>query len=297
MSLPYVIKILVTNGDPDGVRVVEKSNWSGSGFVFARADLAEAVPHGLSSPGVYVLIGDDPDDEGGTALYVGEAEDVGKRLGNHLRDNAKEFWTWTVVFTSKDSTLNKAHIRYVESRLIALAARAGRVRLVNGTQPPPPPMSAGDSAEADGFLAEMLAIYPIVGVSAFDVPAPRESGKIQYRLTGPDTDARGEERSDGFFVFAGATGRIEETDSFSPSFSRSRRRLIDSGVLVEENGILRLVDDYLFSSPTAAAVMLLGRNTNGREMWKDSDGKSLREHQIEAADAASGGSDDDGDVP
>ena len=62
MSLPYVITILVTSGDPDGVRVVEKSNWTGSGMVFARSDLGDAVGQGLASPGVYVLMGDDPDE-------------------------------------------------------------------------------------------------------------------------------------------------------------------------------------------------------------------------------------------
>ena len=60
MTIPYVITILVATGDPDGVRVVEKSNWSGRGVVFSRSDLPTAAAS-LDSPGVYVLIGDDPE--------------------------------------------------------------------------------------------------------------------------------------------------------------------------------------------------------------------------------------------
>jgi len=286
VSLPYVITILVTSGDPDGVRVVEKSNWSGSGMVFSRSDLALAVAQGLASPGVYVLIGEDPDEVFEAVAYVGEAEDVGKRLAAHQKDDTKEFWVDTVVFTSKDAALNKAHIRYLESRLISLAHGAKRVRLANGTQPAPPPMSPADKAEAEGFLVEMLAIFPVLGVSAFDKPVANEPGRVPYHLSGPDAAGQGEDRSDGFLVFAGATCRIEETSSLSPSFSKLRSQLVASGVLVEQEGVYRLTEDYLFKSPSAAAATLLSRNANGRMEWTDDSGVSLKRHQIDDATIA-----------
>jgi hypothetical protein len=289
MGLPYVITILVTSGDPDGVRVVKKSNWTGSGMVFSRSDLADAVAQGLSSPGIYVLLGDDPDEAFEALVYVGEAEDVGKRLASHQKDDAKEFWTDTVVFTSTDAALNKAHIRYLESRLITLAHGARRVRMANGTQPSPPPMSPADTAEAEGFLAEMLAIFPVLGVSAFDKPVAHAPGRVRYHLSGPDAQGEGEERSDGFLVFAGATCRIEETNSLSPSFSKLRSKLVASGVLVEQDGVYRLTEDHLFKSPSTAAMTLLSRNANGRVEWKDANGVSLKEHQVSAASMAGGG--------
>ena len=291
MSLPYVITILVTSGDPDGVRVVEKSNWSGSGMVFSRPDLAAAVQQGMSSPGVYVLLGDDSNEAFEGAAYVGEAEDVGKRLASHQKDDAKEFWTDTVVFTSKDTALNKAHIRYLESRMIALAHHARRVRLVNGTQPAPPPMSPADLAEAEGFLAEMLAIFPVLGVVAFDKPVAHEPGRVRYLLSGPDAAGQGEDRSDGFLVCAGATLRIDETASLKPGFSKLRSQLVASGMLVEQAGSYKLTEDYLFNSPSTAASVLLATSANGRTAWKDELGVSLKDHQV--ADAAAAGVEDE----
>ena len=41
-TLSYVITILVTSGDPEGVWVVEKSNWTGRCVKFARADQGAA---------------------------------------------------------------------------------------------------------------------------------------------------------------------------------------------------------------------------------------------------------------
>jgi hypothetical protein len=284
VSLPYVITILVTAGDPDGVRVVEKSNWSGQGLVFSRADFAAAVEQGMSTPGVYVLLGDDASGEFEAAAYVGEGEDVARRLVSHQRDDAKDFWTSTVVFTSKAASLNKAHIRYIESRLIGLAHEVRRVRMTNSTQPGSPPLSPADRAEAEGFLVEMLAIFPVLGVSAFDKPLVREVGRVRYFLSGPDARGEGEDRSDGFLVFAGATARIEETGSLSEAFSRVRGRLVKTGALVEEDGVFRLTEDYLFKSPSTAAMTLLSRTANGRTEWKDVDGVTLKEHQVAAAD-------------
>ncbi len=145
--MPYVITILVTSGEPDGLRVVEKSNWTGRGLVFARSDLAEAIEAGLSSPGVYVLLGDDPDEGFESQIYVGQGENVGKRLKQHQGDDGKEFWNETVVFVSGNESLNRAHISHLESSLIRLASEAKRARLVNGNQPAIPRMALTDVAE------------------------------------------------------------------------------------------------------------------------------------------------------
>ena len=51
------MKIFVPAGDPEGIRVVEKSNWTGKGIVFPRSLLPEEVRRRkeLKLPGVYVL--------------------------------------------------------------------------------------------------------------------------------------------------------------------------------------------------------------------------------------------------
>jgi hypothetical protein len=109
-TLPYVITILVTSGDPDGVRVVEKSNWTGRGVMFARADLGAAREQGLDSPGIYMLLGDDPDEQYDQQIYVGQGDNIGKRLKQHQSDDGKDFWDTTLVFLSGNQSLNRAHV-------------------------------------------------------------------------------------------------------------------------------------------------------------------------------------------
>ena len=151
MSDPYVLTILVTSGDPEGIRVVEKSNWSGQGVVFGRADLKVAEGQGISSPGIYVLVGEDPDGTFDQRIYVGQGEEVGKRLNQHQRDESKDFWNDTVVFVSKDGGLNRAHILHLEARLLKLADASNRVAVANGNRPSPPALSPSANAEAEGF--------------------------------------------------------------------------------------------------------------------------------------------------
>ena len=125
--------------------------------------------------GIYVLLGDDPNSLGGTIAYIGEGDDVSKRLYQHARpedQGGKDFWDRAIVLTSKDTNLTKAHARYLESRLITLAQQANRARLVNGTAPPPLPLPEADISDMEYFIAQAKIVLPVLGVNLF-VPRRR----------------------------------------------------------------------------------------------------------------------------
>src|SRR4051794_18483171 len=109
----FSIRIFLPDGTPDGLRVAEKSNWTGRAVVCPRSQFADAKARPeFGKAGVYVLRG--PSEEGGlSTLYVGEGDPARPRLESH--NARKDFWTSLVLFTSKDETLNKAHVQYLES--------------------------------------------------------------------------------------------------------------------------------------------------------------------------------------
>lgn len=277
----YVLSIRVVSGNPNGVRVVGKSNWTGRGITFSRSDLDIALKEGLGSPGVYILLGDDPDQEFDGLIYVGQAEDVGTRLKQHQGDDKKDFWTHTVVFMSIDSGLNRAHIRYLEFHLLRRADSAGRLQVKNGNRPSEPALSNNVQIEAEGFLSEILTILPVLGVSAFDQPIVSRS-EVQgcYFLGSPQASAEGIDRSDGFLVLEGSKARLETFASMGSGYKQQRERLIKKGVLVKESDAYRLVKDHLFPSPSAAAEVLLGRSANGRIEWRDENKVTLKQNQV-----------------
>ncbi|MEZ5643820.1 MAG: GIY-YIG nuclease family protein [Burkholderiaceae bacterium] len=171
MSIPFSLRIFVADGDPDGLRIVEKSNWIGKALVFPRALLPQvkARPE-LAQTGVYLLLGPRPDGEG-ELLYVGEGDPILPRLQDH--QSKKDFWTRAIGFTTATAgLLNKAHVQFLEARLIALARAAKRVPLDNANQPTEPSLSEADRADMEVFLAHMLGMLPVRGCMRSSRPQP-----------------------------------------------------------------------------------------------------------------------------
>lgn len=282
-SRGVTIKLFLAEGGPDGLWTVEKSNWTGIGLMCPRSSYPKARPREeLARPGVYVLIGPSEQTAGHTRIYVGEADVLSKRLDQHIKTSG--FWTRAAVFTSKDQNLNKAHVRYLESRLIGRALDAKRAEVANGTAPAAPSLSESEAAEMDSFLDEMLSIYPVLDVRAFDRIETTPSSAATLFAKGPDARAEGEATSEGFVVYAGSTSRATEVPSATSFVTNLRAQLIADGVLAGDGPSLRFTRDYLFSSPSAAASAVLARNANGRTEWRDTQGRTL--HEIEAASVA-----------
>jgi hypothetical protein len=249
----------------------------GRGVVFPRSGYAEAKGRPeFGKSGVYVVTGPS-EDTGRERLYIGEGDPVRPRLDSHV--SKKDFWTQGFIFTSKDDNLNKAHIQYLEARMLELAAAAKRAEIDNGNTPARPSLSEADQAELEAFLAEMLVCFPVLGLSAFERPVERATPAKLYVMRGPAGDARGFDTEEGFVVQAGAMVRKDETDAIPAHVSAMRTQLFKAGVIVDRGGKWVTAQDYLFSSPSTAAAVVLGRNANGRIEWKNSQGRTLKEVQ------------------
>ena len=174
-SHPFSIRIFVANGDPDGLRIIERSNWNGKAMMFPRPLLPDVKKREeFSRTGVYLLLGPREDGEG-EMLYIGEGDPVRPRLENHF--SKKDFWNRGVFFvTGQEGALNKAHVQYLEARLIELANAAKRMSLDNQNQPNRPTLNEADQADMEVFLGHMLQILPLLGISAFEKPAGRQDG-------------------------------------------------------------------------------------------------------------------------
>ena len=283
ITTPFSLRIFVADGDPDGLRIVDKSNWIGKALVFPRALLPQvkARPE-LAQTGVYLLLGPRPDGEG-DMLYVGEGDPIRPRLESHYAQ--KDFWTRAIGFTTTTAgQLNKAHVQFLESRLIALARAAKRMPLDNANQPAEPSLSEADRADMEVFLDHMLGMLPVLGVHAFEQPPKAPAAKAGPVLSckGKGAHATGYETSQGFVVRAGSQAVVEAVPSMAQHVRGMfdlRQELISNGVLTQQGGLYQFTQDYTFSAPSTAAAVILGRSANGRVEWKAVDGRTLKEIQ------------------
>ena len=273
MNEPLSIKIFLAKGSSSSLRTAEISNWSGKSIACSRNELDELTKREEANrPGVYFLIGNDIE-TGEPSAYVGEAEEVAKRLKQHL---SKEFWNQVIVFVSKDENLTKAHIRYLEGKLIDIGTRASK-GVIQNNQSSGARLPESDQAEMDIFLDKILKLLPVMGTSLFSMPeiSEKSSGdRLICKIKG--LMAYGNRTDNGFLVYKESEAVLEDRKSSVRSRVR-REELIDKGILIKQNDRLVFVKDYEFTSPSLAASAIKGGATNGLTNWKTKNGKTLRD--------------------
>jgi hypothetical protein len=176
----FTIRILVPDGDPEGIRIIDLMNWTGKGVVFPRQKWPDVKLRGdLASTGIYILVGagddvgnDVVDDARKISLpiiYIGQSEDVVQRIDQHNQN--KDFWDWAIVFVSTSSSgrLNRAHATWIEHALIQQAKQAKQCKLDNDQGSKEPVLSEADKADTRHFLKELLQILPLVGLRVFEI--------------------------------------------------------------------------------------------------------------------------------
>jgi hypothetical protein len=274
---PFFIRVLVPTGDPDGLRIVEKSNWPGVGVVFNRTNYKEVVSRiEFDKTGVYVLVGTS-DDSILPTIYVGEGDPVKNRLNQHY--GKKDFWNWAVFFVAKDDSLNKAHVQHLEAELLRLAKEAKQCKLDNGQGALAPTLSEAELALADSFLQDVLSIFPLLGLGVFEktetITKPNELLTIEAK----GIKASGYEDAKGFVVVKGSQLVKEETATVQKYVSTLRNDLLGQGVIVNNGQHYILAQDQVFGSPSTAAGVVLGKSVNGRTEWRNEAGQTLKQLQ------------------
>lgn len=279
MVFGKTIKIFLIDGDPNGRMTCELSNWSGKAYKIPRIKIKDCTDRNdLTSTGIYLLFG--KDDDGKDQIYIGEAEVILKRLNQQL--NAKDFWNEAIVFISKDENLNKAHIKYLENRLHEIAQSANRYKIDNSIIPTQSSISESDRAEMEEFIQNIKMLVNTLGHKVFD--EKREFKPKQKQITffikaARGADGQGMQTSDGFLVFKNSRAAGSTVPSMTQNLLIQRKNLIDQGVLINRGEFLAFQDDYIFSSPSAASSILLGRNSNGLLDWKLKDGTTLKDFE------------------
>lgn len=273
------IRLFLPRGDAKSLRTAEISNWSGKAVAAPRTELDELLQREeLDKPGVYILSGADPI-TGSPRAYIGEAEVIRERLKQH---KTKEFWISAIVFVSKDENLTKAHVRYLEGRLLSEAIHVRRATLEN-SQSGGSKLPESDREDMEVFLSRIRQLLPVLG-SDLLIPIAQPAAKKQSggplvcRIKG--AVAHGQRTPDGFVVFRGSTAVLRErpgTPKNHPYVIVLRKKLLADGTLAEKAGYFVFTKDAEFSSPSAAASVIHGGGANGLIEWRTEHETSLKQ--------------------
>jgi hypothetical protein len=281
------IRIFLVDGTPTGIMTTEIMNWTGKVIVAPRTQLVSLAHRSeIKRTGIYVLVGDDQSSPLKDKVYIGESDNVLKRLTQHNSDPAKDFWNRTVIVISKDENLTKSHVRYLESRLIQISTQAGRATLENGTSPDTPSLPEPDIADMEYFLEQLLTLLPVLNfpfaTTAPIIPIVLEAQIGQSALSAENIaspiftassseyNAEAQEIEGQFVILKGSKIKKETKSSLGATYRDIRNQFIKDGTLTEtlDGASLQLMVDVSMSSPSGAASITTGTSVNGREFWK-----------------------------
>lgn len=288
MNESTTVKIFLVKGSPTSIRTAELSNWTGKAVAGPRSQIEDVLKREESAkPGVYFLSGVNPE-TGKDRVYIGEAEVIRSRIKGHAD---RDFWKSIVFFVSKDENITKAHIKYLEGRLIESAKSAGRYEIEN-SQASGSHLPESDAADMDIFLFRMEQLLPILGQDFLKPVVKNERSKRHEDLLFceiKNVKATGKQTDSGFVGLKGSKAVLKERPSTQKYqyAANLRTSLLKDGVIEERLGKYLFVSDFEFSSPSAAAAVIHGGQANGLTSWRDSKGISLK--QKEEKDIQQGG--------
>ena len=268
-----VLQMIIPEGYPNGMKIIELPGWSGKSFVVPRQNLKDLKDRPeVNLPGLYLLFGID-EASSGELVYIGESENFYSRISNH--DSNKDFWNEAVIFTGG---LNRAFVKYLEYRATTMAHNARRMIVQNKVQPQENTLSEGERVIVEHYFENVQFILSTIGYEVFETIEESITDQKLYYLKSDGADAKARLLADGSLnVLKGSLARIKQVESFWGWSKTARERFLEDGTLKDYGDGLSYVytRDVLFKSPTAAAATTVGYSVNGWNVWKDDTGKTL----------------------
>ena len=277
------IKIFLSDGAPTGLRHVEIANWSGQALACPRGRFSELANWEESKrPGIYFLFESAATDENSQA-YIGESEDVFKRLADH--DRKKEFWNEVIIFTSKDENLTKGHIKYLESRLVEISKSAERYSLENSNTPTKSSLPRADAAAMEEFIENIRLVLGSLGHRILETLSKTTTEQyvdietlnnynlsfVANKLTG-----KGKVVDDGFLLLEGSQLAYKSSKSMPAKCAKLKEQMVSDGFLQDKGDHYLLIKNKIVSSSSYAADLIAGSSRSGPQSWKTSNGETLK---------------------
>lgn len=283
------LNLFLVDGTPGGLLTAEVGGWTGHITAAPRSHMKHLLQREEAArTGVYILLGEDPAAPEGVRAYIGEGDEIRTRLRAHvqpLEQGGKDFWDRAILMTSKDANLTKAHVLYLESRLIEIAKTAQRSSIDNSQAPDRKHrLPEADIAVMEAYLAELEIVLPMLGVNIFRKPSSRSEqlsgGQTQasdsesamfYLSHGPSGRKAYAQEHDGQFTVLKGSQAAKVWKGSAHSYNKHVDNLLNDGTLAAHptEDFSTFTRDRVMNSVSAAAAVVTGRTANGRAEWKE----------------------------
>ncbi|MBQ2763619.1 MAG: GIY-YIG nuclease family protein [Firmicutes bacterium] len=256
------VNLFLKDGVLDGSVKATLNNWNGVIYSISRKNIEKGVfaANLENKCGIYFLFGHD-DGDLKESVYIGQAQDILKRIGQHIIDPQKKYWMNVVCFTTTDDSFGSTEICYLESRFIVLARECLNYKVQNEASPNIGNISEEKRLSLDEQIDFALMVLRLLGHASFDKAKEECAGDLEMLYQNSKAFAR---YDDGNFILC-------KGSQISPKLKKSCPKSILSlraqyADIIDENFVL--IKDIFFSSSSAAASFVAGVSCSGPKCWK-----------------------------
>lgn len=245
--------LFLMDGEVTGRIKCTLSNWTGLAYKVPRSYLEKCKDRqDLKQSGVYFLFG--TNDDGDNEVYIGQAgirkngEGVLFRVTEHLRDEI--YFSDAVMLTTQNNSFGPTEISYLENKFTNMAIEIDRYQVRNENDPNPGNVTEEKESELEDFIEYSKMVLGVLGYKIFVPIVNKELKK--------------EDKTDD-----------NEILYLSAKTKKSEKKI---------NAKCQITKNYLFNSPSYAAMFVLGMSRNGKTDWKTKGGttlKALEENKIQ----------------
>ncbi|MSS77132.1 DUF4357 domain-containing protein [Anaerococcus sp. WCA-380-WT-2B] len=283
--------LFLMDGEVTGRIKCTLSNWTGIAYKIPRPYLDKCKDRAdLKQSGVYFLFG--KNDNGDDEVYIGQAgirkngEGVLFRVAEHLKDEA--YFSDAVMLTTQNNSFGPTEISYLENKFTNMAIDVDRYKVRNGNDPNPGNVTEEKESELEDFIEYSKMVLGVLGYKLF-VPIldnkiksnvkkePQEEEVLYLSRTSRKSnrliEGKCKRTSEGFVVLKDSMIEIIDSKSLPKSIKELRDKCRTNNEIIDG----KLTKNYLFNSPSYAAMFVLGMSRNGKTDWKNKDGLTLKE--------------------
>lgn len=272
MAISKKLEIIYHNGQPDGIRSIRRHLSTMTTYVIPRPLLTEAKKlTGINRPGIYYLISEN-DDNKIAQIYIGQTRNGVSRLDDHNR--SKDFWNKAIMFLADSKTFSLDMISGLEAYAISKALESKRYTVENSVNPKYE-IDEYDLPLIEEVYEEIKFIMATQGYKMDNSKTTLNEANILH-TTRNGIKAFGVYDGEHFEVLEGSEIDMSRK-CHSDKQELQRQNALHNGNISIVAGKYILKVSVSFTSPSSAAMFVLGGSTNGWVEWKDKDGKTLDE--------------------
>lgn len=264
------LTLQLVHGNPDGIKICRVEGETLLTVVIPRENLNEAkgLPD-IPDRGIYYLLDEDHGVIG--RVYAGQTTQGISRLDAH--NAKKEFWNKAIMFLTDSQNMSQDVVNGLEAKAIAYVREHGSYENDNAVVPKPY-VSPYSTASIERLHRDILFRMAALGYDlnrTYDIPATA-STVFHTKKNGVAGQGKYDKDTGRFTVLAGSEVDLGHKVNKNKTAIDQRERLFGASV-----GKQVLTEDVVFSSPSAAAVFVLGGSQNGWTEWVDDAGRTLDE--------------------